>query len=103
MALKWFKGLPTRSVSGFEDLVRRFVQQFSTNKKTEVGLGDLFDEHQGQSEPLKSYLDRFNKTTVLIEEPNEEFFVTAFIKGFRSGTFSEAMIIWKPRMTVCKG
>lgn len=32
----------------------------------------------------------------MVEEPNEKFFVTAFIKGLRSGTFSEALIMWKP-------
>lgn len=41
--LKWFKGHPARSVTGFEDLETSFVQQYSANKKKEVGLGNLFD------------------------------------------------------------
>lgn len=90
------KGPPARSVTGFVDLASRFVQQFSANKKKEVGLRHLFDVRQGQTEPLKSYLHQFNKTTVLVEEPDEKFFVTAFIKGLRSGTFSETLIVWKP-------
>lgn len=60
-------------------------------------MGDLFDVRRGLSESLKNYLDLFNKTTVLVEEPDEKFFVTALIKGLSSGTFSEALIIWKPR------
>lgn len=96
VALKWFKGLPVRSVTGFKDLASTFVQWFCTNKKKEDGLGDLFDIRRGPSESLKNYLDRFNKATVSVEEPNEKFFVAAFMKGLHSGTFSEALIVWKP-------
>lgn len=97
VALKRFKGLPECSVTNFEDIASRFVQQFSANKNAEVGLGGLFDVRQGPSDSLKNYLDRFNKTTVLVEVPDENFFVTAFIKGLRSSTFIEALIILKPR------
>lgn len=45
VALKWFKGLSARSITSFEDFASKFVQQFSANKKKEVGLGDLFDIH----------------------------------------------------------
>lgn len=72
VVLKWFKGLPVRSVTGFEDLAGRFVHQFSANKKKELWLGDLFDIRQGPSESLKNYLDQFNKATVLVEEPDEK-------------------------------
>lgn len=95
VALRWFKALLVRFATSFEDLASKFVQQFPTNKK-KGGQGDLFDVHQGSSESLKNYLVRFNKTTVLVEEPDEKFFVTSFIKGLRSRTFSEALIVWNP-------
>lgn len=61
VALKWFKGLPLRSVTGFEDLASRFVQQFSANRKKRVKSEDIFDVRQGLTAPLKGYLDCFNK------------------------------------------
>lgn len=66
------------------------------NKK-EVGLADLFDLFQRLEDPLKRFLDRFNKATVLVDEPGEKYFVATFIKGLKSRGFSEALSIWKPR------
>lgn len=97
MALKWFKGLTSRSVTNFEDLAGHFVQQFSDNKKKLVQPEDLFDLQQGAAEPLKKYLDRFNKVTILVDDPDERFFIKAFMKGLRNGTFSEAVCVRKPR------
>lgn len=61
-------------------------------------MGDLFDIRQGPSESLKSYLDRFNKATLLVEDPGEKFFVAAFMKGLHSGSFCKALTVWKPRI-----
>lgn len=97
VALKWFKALLARSFSGFEDLACRFVPQFSANKKKEVGLGDLFNLRQGTNEPLKSFLHQFNKATILVKEPNEKFVMETFLKGLRSGGFSETLTVWNPR------
>lgn len=57
----------------------------------------MFNLGQGSIEPLKRYLDEFNKATVLVEEPNKKFFVAAFMKGLKNGGFSEALSIWKLR------
>lgn len=31
-----------------------------------------------------------------MEDPDERFFVKAFMKGFKNGGFSELLSIWKP-------
>lgn len=59
-------------------------------------LSDLFDLHQGQSETHKTFLSRFNKMTIQVDESDEKFYVSASLKGLRTGTFSEALIIQKP-------
>lgn len=93
VALKWFKGLTSLSVTSFEDLASHFVQQFSANKKKLVQSEDLFDLRQGAAESLKKYLDHFNKVTVLVDDPDKRFFVKAFMKGLRNGVFSESLSI----------
>lgn len=57
----------------------------------------MFDLRQEPTEPLKGYLDRFNKSTVWVDDPDECFFVKAFMKGLQNGAFSEALSILKPR------
>lgn len=59
-------------------------------------LFDLFDLHQGQTEPLKRFLAIYNNMTIYVDEPNEKFFVAAFLKGMHTRTFSEAIFLQKP-------
>ncbi|GAU41091.1 hypothetical protein TSUD_139940 [Trifolium subterraneum] len=95
VAHKWIAGLPTRSVTSFEDLATRFVAQFAANSQKPFLVADLFDVRQRPTEPLKNYLARFNSATLKVTEPNEDIFVMAFEKGLSSGTFSEALTLRK--------
>ncbi|GAU47368.1 hypothetical protein TSUD_403710 [Trifolium subterraneum] len=94
VAHKWIAGLPTRSVTSFEDLATHFVAQFAANSEKPFLVADLFDVRQRPTEPLKNY-HRFNSATLKVTEPNEDIFVMAFEKGLSSGTFSEALTLRK--------
>jgi hypothetical protein len=95
VAHMWIAGLPTRSVTSFDELATRFVAQFAANSEKSFLLADLFDVRQRPAESLKSYLARFNSATLKVTEPNEDIFVMAFEKGLSSGTFSEALTLRK--------
>jgi hypothetical protein len=95
VAYMWIAGLPTRSVTSFDELATRFVAQFAANSEKSFLLADLFDVQQRPAESLKSYLARFNSATLKVTEPNEDIFVMAFEKGLSSGTFSEALTLRK--------
>ncbi|RDY09256.1 hypothetical protein CR513_06396, partial [Mucuna pruriens] len=75
------------------DLASSFVSQFMANKVKKLEVADLFDIKQNRGESLKSYLACFNNATVRVDDPNQKFFVKAFQKGLRAGSFSGTLAL----------
>ncbi|RDX78899.1 hypothetical protein CR513_40749, partial [Mucuna pruriens] len=96
VAMQWMATLPARSIQTFSQLARSFVSQFAVNKVKKLEVADLFDIKQGRGESLKSYLARFNNTTVQVDDPDQKNFVKAFQKGLRAGPFCDALALRKP-------
>ncbi|RDX93786.1 hypothetical protein CR513_23908, partial [Mucuna pruriens] len=92
----WMATLPPRSIQTFNDLTSSFVSQFAANKVKKFEVADLFNIKQAEGESLKSYLARFNNTTVRVDDPDQKFFVKAFQKGLRTGPFNDALALKKP-------
>ncbi|RDX78138.1 hypothetical protein CR513_41614, partial [Mucuna pruriens] len=88
--------LPPRSIYAFSDLAGLFLSQFAANKSKRLEVADLFDIKQAGGESLKSYMARFNDATVRVNDPDQKFFVKAFQKGLRVGSFSDALALQKP-------
>lgn len=80
----WFVSSSPRSITNFEKLAIMFTAQSSANQGKQLVLFDLFDLHQDRRE--------------LLNEVDTKFFVTFFLKGLRTRTFGEALIIQKPTM-----
>ncbi|RDX65530.1 hypothetical protein CR513_55808, partial [Mucuna pruriens] len=95
-AMQWMTMVPPRSIQTFKDLAGSFVSQFAANKVKKLEVADLFDIKQTEGESLKSYLARFNNAMVKVDDPNQKFFVKAFQKGLRAGSFSNALALRKP-------
>lgn len=72
------------SIVNFDDLCTKFVAQIATNSEKSFMVADLFDVQLRTTESLKSYLTRFNSTTLKVVEPNEEIFIMAFKKGLHT-------------------
>ncbi|RDX70822.1 hypothetical protein CR513_49887, partial [Mucuna pruriens] len=94
--MNWLATLPPRSIRSFSDLATSFASQFVTNKMKRLEIANIFDIRQNKGEPLKSYLARFNNTTVKVNNPDQKFFVKAFQKGLRAGQFSDSLALRKP-------
>jgi hypothetical protein len=80
-AQEWFGGLPASSVDSFEDLAKIFLTQFLASKRRKNTLQYMLALKQGETEPLKDYLQRFNKERVEAEEMSESVVLTAAING----------------------
>ncbi|RDX65831.1 hypothetical protein CR513_55474, partial [Mucuna pruriens] len=96
VAMQWMATLPPRSIQTFGQLAGSFISQFAANKAKKLEVADLFDLKQGREESLKSYLARFNNSTVRVDNPDQKFFVKAFQKGLRAGPFCDALALRKP-------
>ena len=62
-AKKWFKVIPARTISSWQQLSTSFLQHFQTTRKSVVPLAHLENVKQKKGETLKSYINRFNKTS----------------------------------------
>ncbi|CAJ2645722.1 unnamed protein product [Trifolium pratense] len=66
-AMAWYKSLAPGSVDSWSDLCARFRAHFTSSRrhpKTEATLEAII---QGENEPLRSYLERFNKAAVEVK------------------------------------
>ncbi|RDX90399.1 hypothetical protein CR513_27735, partial [Mucuna pruriens] len=77
VALQWMMNLPPRSIRVFNNLAGLFLSQFVANKSKRLEVADLFDIRQAGGESLKSYMARFNDTTVRKPMSMEEIHVRA--------------------------
>ncbi|XP_039687770.1 uncharacterized protein [Medicago truncatula] len=90
-ALRWYMSLPCFSIMGYQDMIKKFTQQFSGTRHRKVLSTSLFNVRQGPSESLREYLARFNDSTIKVSNPNQEVFVGAFQNGLWAGQFNESI------------
>lgn len=97
IAQRWFHQLLRNSISSFEELVEKFRTRFITNVPPAKSIHDLRTCRQEFSESLRSYLDRFNKVTMQIENLSDEVAVKALKNGTRLGKLKDKFLTKKPR------
>ncbi|XP_057418374.1 uncharacterized protein LOC130712563 [Lotus japonicus] len=90
-AMTWFTTLPPRSIAGFMDLLAKFLSQFSTSRAQKVTPAALFNLQQRHNENLKSFMGRFNKLSVHLEDKMTEICIAAFELGLQSGSLNSSL------------
>ena len=60
VAKKWFRSIPTGSISSWQQLSTSFLQHFQATRKTAIPLAHLENVKQKKGQTLKSYINRFN-------------------------------------------
>ncbi len=83
----WFNQLETESIDTFAQLSRAFIDNFIGGRRSAHPTNYLLNIRQKEGESLRSYVQRFNKEAVQIDEPNEFVALTAFNAGLRKGDF----------------
>ncbi|XP_025653210.1 uncharacterized protein [Arachis hypogaea] len=84
-AVKWFDNLPRRSVTSFDDLSRKFLMRFSIQKDKVKHAPSLLGVKQEVGEPLRDYMERFNKACLEIQD------LPSLVNGLREGPFSQSI------------
>ncbi|XP_057758939.1 uncharacterized protein LOC130979496 [Arachis stenosperma] len=90
-AMKWFDSLPPRSVTSFEDLSRKFLMRFSIQKDKVNHAPSLLGVKQEVGEPLRDYMERFNKACLEIQDLPTEAVIMGLVNGLREGPFSQSI------------
>ncbi|XP_057745267.1 uncharacterized protein LOC130963137 [Arachis stenosperma] len=90
-AIKWFDSLPPRSVTSFEDLSRKFLMRFSIQKDKVKHAPSLLGVKQEVGEPLRDYIEGFNKACLEIKDLSTEAVIMGLVNGLREGPFSQSI------------
>ena len=75
---QWFWGLIPGSISSFKQLADAFAVAFLGSKTRKLEASYLFGIKQGENEPLKEYLNRFNKVVVQIKGCSDDTLIQVF-------------------------
>ncbi|XP_072078088.1 uncharacterized protein [Arachis hypogaea] len=90
-AMKWFDSLLPRSVTSFDDLSHKFLMRFSIQKDKVKHAPSLLGTKQEIGEPLRDYMERFNKACLEIQDLPTEAVIMGLVNGLREDPFSQSI------------
>ncbi|XP_058723609.1 uncharacterized protein LOC131595302 [Vicia villosa] len=65
--MTWYRNLPPNSIHSWSELKKFFSNHFTTSRRQPKSEATLEAVIQGANEPLREYLDRFNKEVVQVQ------------------------------------
>ena len=77
----WFSRLTPNSISTFKELSAQFASHFIRGHRYKKSITCLISIKQLEDETLRSYMARFNKEALSIDEADDKIIVTAFTNG----------------------
>ena len=83
----WFSRLTPNLVSTFKELSAQFTAHFIGGHRYKKSTACLMSIKQREDETLRSYISRFNKEALSIDETNNKLLVVAFTNGLQKGKF----------------
>ena len=83
----WFSRLTPSSINTFKELSAQFTSHFIGGHKYKRSTACLMSIKQQEDEMLRSYITRFNKEALSINEADDKILAAAFTNGLRKGKF----------------
>nr|XP_023892644.1 uncharacterized protein LOC112004641 [Quercus suber] len=83
-AREWFTKLPTSSIDTFEQLSNAFLRHFIGGQRPKRTADHLLTIRQGEKETLRSYVKRFTRETLEVDEADDMVQLTTFKAGLKS-------------------
>ena len=87
LARIWFDRLMPNSINTFKELSAQFTSHFIGGYRYKKSIACLMSIKQQEDEMLRSYITRFNKEALSIDEADDKILVAAFTNGLRKGKF----------------
>ncbi|XP_073035355.1 uncharacterized protein [Primulina eburnea] len=98
-ALTWFNKLPPGTIGSLDELIRRFLQQFSINRKYPKTASYLFTIVQREGESLREFVQRFTQAVHEVPYVNHDLLAGIMQQNLRHRRFKES-IAGKPPSTL---
>ena len=81
---EWFTKLPTSLVDNFEQLSNTFLRHFIGGQRLKRLADYLLTIRQGEKETLRSYVKRFTRETLEVDEADDKVQLTIFKPELKS-------------------
>ena len=83
----WFSKIPPNSVSSFEELSKLFVNNFIGGQRHKRSSSSLLTIEKGENESLRSFITRFNREALSVDEVDDKLLLVAFHNGMNLDLF----------------
>ncbi|XP_050242389.1 uncharacterized protein LOC126691386 [Quercus robur] len=93
----WFSKIPPSSVSSFEELSKLVVNNFIEGERHKRSSSSLLTIEQGENESLRSFITRFNREALSVDEVDDKLLLTAFHNGINSDLFIHKLYEKEPQ------
>ena len=93
----WFSKIPSNTVSSFEELSKLFVKIFIEGQRHKRSLSSLLTIEQGENKSLWSFITRFNKEALTVDEMDNKLLLVAFHNGVNSDLFIHKLYKQEPQ------
>ena len=92
VAREWFTKLPPSSINNFEQLSSSFVRHFVGVQRPKRPADHLLTIKQGEKEALRSYVTRFTRGILEVDEANDKVQLTTFKAGLKYRDFVVSLV-----------
>ena len=97
LARVWFSKIPPNSVSSFEELSKLFVNNFIREQRHKHSSSSLLTIEQGENESLRSFITRFNREALTVDEVDDKLLLVAFHNEVNSDLFIHKLYEKEPQ------
>ena len=92
-----FSRIPPNNVGSFEELSKLVVNNFIKGHRHKRSSSSLLTIEQGENESLRSFITRFNREALTVDEMDNKLLLAAFHNGVNSDLFSHKLYEQKPQ------
>ena len=93
----WFSKIPPNLVSSFEELSKLFVNNFIRGQRHKRSSSSLLTIEQGENESLQSFITRFNREALSVDEVDDKLLLAAFHNEVNSDLFIHKLYEKEPQ------
>ena len=83
----WFSKIAPNTVGSFEELSKLFVNNFIRGQRHKRSSSSLLTIKQGENESLQSFITRFNREALTVDEMDNKLLLATFYDGVNSDLF----------------
>ena len=93
----WFNKIPPNTVSSFKELSKLFVNNFIGRQRHKRSSSSLFTIEQWENESLHSFITRFNREALTVDEVDDKLLLAAFHNRVNSDLFIHKLYEKEPQ------